>query len=113
MRERPSAEVNSVMMSPQPDCWFEVSSVTSAVLADAVNWLAFLMNRRKTVSVTPAIGASTVAGAIFTPPILTLAGTPTFAGIACSTGLSQYLCMLISVYRDTNPEAAGMHKAGC
>jgi hypothetical protein len=32
------------------------------------------MNRRKTVSVTPAIGASTVAGAIFTGPINTWVG---------------------------------------
>jgi hypothetical protein len=33
------------------------------------------MKRRKTVSVTPAMGASTVAGAISTPPIRTEAGT--------------------------------------
>jgi hypothetical protein len=33
------------------------------------------MNRRNTVSVTPAIGASTVAGEILTPPISTDAGT--------------------------------------
>ena len=33
------------------------------------------MNRRKTVSVTPAIGASTVAGAIVTPPMERLAET--------------------------------------
>jgi hypothetical protein len=32
------------------------------------------MNRRKTVSVTPAMGASTVAGAIFTGPIDKLVG---------------------------------------
>src|SRR4051794_13538539 len=33
------------------------------------------MNRRKTVSVTPAIGASTVAGEMLTDPIRTLEGT--------------------------------------
>ena len=47
--------VNSVMMSPQPP------------------WLR--MRRRKTVSVTPAMGASTVAGAIFIGPIWNAPGT--------------------------------------
>jgi hypothetical protein len=47
------------------------------------------MNRRNTVSVTPAIGASTVAGRTATDPIRTSAGTRAAAGIACSTGLSQ------------------------
>ena len=41
--------VNSVMMSPQPP--------------------RLRMKRRKTVSVTPAMGASTVAGAMVTGPI--------------------------------------------
>ena len=41
--------VNSVMISPQPP--------------------RLRMKRRKTVSVTPAMGASTVAGSIFTGPI--------------------------------------------
>src|SRR5277367_1354300 len=49
MRSTPSAEVNSVMISPHPP--------------------KLRMKRRNTVSVTPAIGASTVAGAIVTPPI--------------------------------------------
>src|SRR6185312_11846315 len=35
----------------------------------------FRMNRRKTVSVTPAMGARTVAGAIFTVPIMSEEGT--------------------------------------
>ena len=35
------------------------------------------MNRRNTVSVTPAIGASTVAGAIVTPPMDKFTGTGT------------------------------------
>ena len=48
-RSTPSADVNSVMMSPHP--------------------LRFRMKRRNTVSVTPAMGASTVAGAISTPPM--------------------------------------------
>ena len=47
------------------------------------------MNRRNTVSVTPAIGASTVAGRTTTAPSRTSAGTRASAGMACSTGLSQ------------------------
>src|ERR1035438_3137390 len=47
------------------------------------------MNRRKTVSVTPAMGASTVAGVTKTVPRRTSAGTRVSAGIACSLGLSQ------------------------
>jgi hypothetical protein len=47
------------------------------------------MNRRNTVSVTPAMGASTVAGATSTEPMRTSAGTRASAGIACSMGLSQ------------------------
>ena len=46
--------VNSVMSSPQPP--------------------RSRMKRRKTVSVTPAMGASTVAGAMATPPIWKRAG---------------------------------------
>ena len=49
LRSTPSAEVNSVMISPQPP--------------------RLRMKRRKTVSVTPAMGARTVAGAIGTLPI--------------------------------------------
>src|SRR5258708_3457339 len=45
----PCELVNSVMMSPHPP--------------------RLRMKRRKTVSVTPAIGARTVAGAMVTPPI--------------------------------------------
>src|SRR5271167_447381 len=45
----------------------------------------FLIKRRKTVSVTPAMGASTVAGAISTLPIFRVAGTPR-AGPAVSSG---------------------------
>ena len=41
------------------------------------------------MSVTPAIGASTVAGRTATAPSRTSAGTRASAGIACSTGLSQ------------------------
>src|SRR5690348_10955412 len=50
----PCELVNSVMMSPQPP------------------WLR--IRRRKTVSVTPAMGARTVAGAIFTGPIWKVRG---------------------------------------
>src|SRR6478672_5402428 len=51
----PSAEVNSVMINPHPP--------------------RLRMKRRNTVSVTPAIGANTVAGAIWTDPICTDDGT--------------------------------------
>src|SRR6476646_3451148 len=47
------------------------------------------MKRRKTVSVTPAIGASTVAGDTNTGPMRTEAGTRVSGGIWCSVGLSQ------------------------
>jgi len=59
-RRTPSAEVNSVMISPQPP--------------------RLRMKRRKTVSVTPAMGASTVAGAISTLPICKRSGTAKRAG---------------------------------
>ena len=71
MRARPSAEVNSVMMRPQPDCWLVTGGVDGADIpcrvghgrrGFAVNRLALRMKRRKTVSVTPAMGARTVAG---------------------------------------------------
>src|SRR3954462_5101834 len=68
----PSADVNSVMISPHPP--------------------RLRMNRRNTVSVTPAIGASTVAGEISTPPIDTRAGTGT-EGVPVAlvpAGVSQY-----------------------
>ena len=81
MRERPSAEVNSVIIRPQPDCSFEVAWSTFASEASGVNFEAFLMKRRKTVSVTPAMGASTVAGAIVTLPIVSTAGTRVPTGI--------------------------------
>jgi hypothetical protein len=41
--------------------------------------------------VTPAMGASTVAGATKTEPRRTSAGTLATAGMACSLGLSQSL----------------------
>src|ERR1700676_4121000 len=55
MRSTPSAEVNSVMMSPHPP--------------------RLRMKRRKTVSVTPAMGARTVAGEIVTLPMVRVDGT--------------------------------------
>src|SRR5216684_8142162 len=61
MRSTPSAEVNSVMIKPQPP--------------------RLRMKRRKTVSVTPAMGARTVAGAIWTVPRETVVGTG-FSGAA-------------------------------
>ena len=45
------------------------------------------MNRRNTVSVTPAMGASTVAGAIVTPPMEKQAGT----GCGDDTGIPRAL----------------------
>ena len=57
-RRTPSAEVNSVMISPQPP--------------------SLRMKRRNTVSVTPAMGARTVAGEIATEPIWTVRGTGTW-----------------------------------
>src|SRR5579884_358979 len=49
------------------------------------------MKRRKTVSVTPAMGASTVAGVIRTGPICKESGTTADAdcGVRVSPGLSQ------------------------
>ncbi len=109
IRASPSADVNSVISRPQPD-WalVTVESMAAALSTlrscgeaatappqvasaspQAVNRLAWRMKRRKTVSVTPAIGASTVAGATSTVPIRTSAGTRVSAGIACSMGLSQ------------------------
>src|ERR1700735_1608968 len=90
MREKPSAEVNSVMMRPEPDCWLETSASTVGVeSALSLNTLALRMKRRKTVSVTPAMGASTVAGATGTLPIWKDAGTRAPWGMVCSIGLSQ------------------------
>ena len=62
----PSAEVNSVIIRPQPP--------------------RLRMKRRKTVSVMPAMGASTVAGRISTLPIDTDAGTRASAGALRSGG---------------------------
>src|SRR5579884_2018638 len=70
----PSAEVNSVIIRPQPP--------------------RLRMKRRKTVSVTPAIGARTVAGRISTPPRETQAGTRASGGATRSAGLSKNLCTL-------------------
>ena len=80
------------MMRPQPDFWLVCVVSTSALVVSALNWLAFLMKRRKTVSVTPAMGARTVAGAILTLPMVKLAGTRVCSGMACSAGESQRFC---------------------
>src|SRR6202451_2956708 len=55
--------------------------------------LALRIKRRNTVSVTPAMGANTVAGATGTPPITTDAGTRAEAGMLFSRGLSQLFFM--------------------
>ena len=81
------------MMRPQPDCWLvvvastfgtHVSEARRGAPASVVGEkrLAFLMKRRKTVSVTPAMGARTVAGAMRTLPMAKLAGTRVCSGIA-------------------------------
>ena len=71
-----------------------VAAASPVVVLSAVeNWLAFLMKRRKTVSVTPAMGARTVAGAIFTSTDeVKLAGTRVCSGMACSCGASHFFC---------------------
>src|SRR4051812_48488732 len=84
MRYKPSAEVNSVSIMPQPP--------------------SSLMKRRKTVSVTPAIGARRVAGAISTLPMRTDCGTTAPAGARFSTGFSQNFCT-VSILQ----EAVGVH----
>src|SRR6202140_4155176 len=61
MRSTPSPEVNSVIIKPHPP--------------------RLRMKRRKTGSVTPAMGARTVAGEIVTAPMVRLAGTG-FSGTA-------------------------------
>jgi len=66
-----------------------VASTDAAESLPVVKTLALRMKRRKTVSVTPAMGARTVAGATVTLPICTDAGTRTPCGMACSCGLSQ------------------------
>ena len=75
----PSADVNSVMISPHPP--------------------KLRMKRRKTVSVTPAMGASTVAGAMRTPPIITEEGT----GIARA---AKAVCVVESESPATDPEVS-------
>ena len=70
-------------MRPQPEASFEGFRVSTSELSHCsqVNIEAFLMKRRKTVSVTPAMGASTVAGAMRTQPMHNSAGTLAVAGM--------------------------------
>ena len=77
------ASMPAVSSSPRP------SGEAALAPPQVVNKLACRINRRNTVSVTPAIGASTVAGVTTTVPRRTSAGTRASAGIACSLGLSQ------------------------
>ena len=109
MRDRPSADVNSVMINPQPDCWLLIGISTRCLLRTidisvALNTLALRIKRRNIVSVTPAIGASTVAGATVTPPISTDAGTRAEAGMGCSRGLSQLFFMETFFMGGSGPE---------
>src|SRR5271166_3420007 len=78
----PSAEVNSVIIRPQPP--------------------RLRMKRRKTVSVMPAMGASTVAGLISTPPSVTDAGTRAPAGAVRWAGLSKNLVIRKPWNSDSN-----------
>src|ERR1700677_3579074 len=96
MRDRPSAEVNSVMIKTHPDCWLLIGASTrrrASPLSCPLKTLALRMKRRNTVSVTPAIGARTVAGATNTLPISIEAGTRAISGMLFSRGLSQFFFM--------------------
>ena len=72
------------------------------------------MKRRKTVSVTPAMGASTVAGAMRTFPIVTDEGTGCVARApspAPGPGLSQYLrtsLFYLSTQKTKPPQKQGL-----
>src|SRR5580700_4823634 len=83
----------------------------------------FRMKRRKTVSVTPAMGARTVAGAILTLPMERLAGTglrdgdwrttpalslPNGMSAPYETGLSHILrtALFYSAFQNRNPRRA-------
>src|ERR1700759_1284991 len=80
------------MMRPQPDCWLDISVSTVATASPAgVKRLALRMKRRKIVSVTPAIGARTVAGRTSTGPMAKRAGTRVGAA---SRGVAPELCGL-------------------
>src|SRR5579864_1097471 len=96
------------MIRPQPERKFEISASTWALSAlgnegartgnacagaslGEQKTLALRIKRRKTVSVTPAMGARTVAGATRTPPIRTSEGTNALSGMAWGSGLSQDL----------------------
>src|SRR5690242_16088680 len=101
----PSAEVNSVMISPHPP--------------------RLRMKRRNTVSVTPAMGASTVAGAMRTFPMVSEEGTGVvLAGVvsacvarapspASGPELSQYLrtSPFYLVLKRQSPAKAGLELA--
>ena len=103
------------MIKPQPDCWLLIGASTrcrsSAGNKSPEKTLALRINRRNTVSVTPAMGASTVAGATVTPPIVTDAGTRAEDGMLCSSGLSQFFFMetffmTLTQQRPPSPEAS-------
>src|SRR5271157_5462205 len=78
----PSAEVNSVIIRPQPP--------------------RLRMKRRKTVSVMPAIGASTVEGRISMVPSVTDEGTRASGGAVRGAGLSKNLGIGKSVDLDSD-----------
>src|ERR1051326_1678965 len=80
------------MMRPQVDFTAEIAEDSEPSLKK----LAFLIKRRKTVSVTPAMGARIVAGAMRTLPIWTDCGTvaATRTGGRSSRGPSQYFRIL-------------------
>src|ERR1051326_7233260 len=102
------------MMRPQPDSW----AVTSGSAVGRK--LTLRMNLRKTVSVTPAIGASTVAGAMRPAPIWKDDGTCTTGGAGRSTVVSQYLRMMLLLclkssafhYRDSAPSSGQRTRVG-
>src|SRR5260370_33282451 len=85
------------MSRPQPDCSGgadDVSPGADIIASGFCIKLALRMKRRKTVSVTPAMGARIVAGAIWTSPIWRDSGTfPALGATLGSAGFSQNLCL--------------------
>src|SRR5437764_6524886 len=96
------------MIRPQPEVSFgyEKSCSAGADMIVSGFWvkLASRMKRRKTVSVTPAMGASTVAGPMRNLPIWTHSGTRAPEGtVLTAAGFSQNLCIyLIYLIADFN-----------
>src|SRR5204863_5434715 len=72
--------------------------------------LALRMKRRKTVSVTPAMGARMVAGAMRTLPIWTDCGMAADSAARPKTGVSQYLRMELFYFRSRGICSSHFHQ---